>query len=280
MALLLAKRALRPVQTITQTAQSITGDDMSGRITGITTADEVGELADTFNAMLDALEVSFERERRFTSDASHELRTPVTVIAAAAEDALCSDVTGSTAEDLRTIQREAQQMTRIISQLLMLARGYEGRIHFERDTVCLHDMVDAVCQELAGIAETQGICLYDEVPEDLMLACDQSLMTQLLVNLIGNAVKYGRTGGSVWVGAEEGADQVYLTVADDGIGISEEDLPHIFDRFYRADRARDRSGTGLGLAIAKWIAERHGGSIRVQSAQDRGTLFEVLLPKR
>ena len=87
-------------------------------------------------------------------------------------------------------------------------------------------------------------------------------------------------GGSVWVGAEEGPDQVYLTVADDGISISEEDLPHIFDRFYRADRARDRSGTGLGLAIAKWIAERYGGSIRVQSAQDRGTLFEVLLPKR
>lgn len=275
-AFFLAKRAMHPIHQITQTAQEISNGNMEQRIRNIDTRDEVGELADTFNGMLDTLEVSFQRERQFTSDASHELRTPITVISACTEDALSNNATDCR-ESLETIKSETERMTKIISQLLMLSRGYEGRYHFEPDRLCLFDMVDSVSEELKDAAENMHIAIHNDIPESLEIVADQSLMTQLMINLIGNAIKYGHRTGNVWLNAREEDGTIQIEISDDGIGISEEDQVHIFDRFYRADKSRDRSGSGLGLAIVKWIVELHGGTIGVKSKLGHGTIFKIEL---
>ncbi len=272
---ILAKRALRPVRQITETAKKISGGDLSERIDGITSDDEVGELADTFNKMLEELEVSFQRERQFTSDASHELRTPMTVITACTEDALHTEDPAIRTENIRVIQKENQRMTKMLSQLLMLSRGYEGRYHFQPESLGLYDMVESVCESLAVMTEAKSIQIHNKIPEDYMIYADQSLCTQLLVNLIENAIKYGRQEGNIWITLEKEDTQHQLCVKDDGIGISEEDLPKIFERFYRADKARDRKGSGLGLSIVKWIVTLHGWDIYAESKLGEGTKMIV-----
>lgn len=273
----LAKRALQPIRQITETAKGISEGDLSKRIDGIVINDEVGELADTFNRMLEELEVSFQRERQFTSDASHELRTPMTVITACTEDALYTDDPVIREENIRVIQKENQRMTKMLSQLLMLSRGYEGRYHFQPEELCLYDMVESVSESLAFMAETKSIQIHNEVSENDTIYADQSLFTQLLVNLIENAIKYGNEKGNIWVTLEKTENQYRLCIKDDGIGISKEDLPKIFERFYRADKARDRNGSGLGLSIVKWIVTLHGGEIFVESKLGEGTKMIVLL---
>lgn len=275
---ILAKRALRPIHQITQTAQSIKGSNWSKRIEGIRSVDEVGELADTFNRMLDELEVSFQRERQFTSDASHELRTPMTVIRVCTDDALQTKEQDIIQENLLMIKKENAKMTRMISQLLLLSRGYEGRQHFEPEDILLFDMAESVIEEFAGEAREKSIEIHNVVPQQTFIYADQSLFTQLLVNLVGNAVKYGKEGGNIWIGVRCDEVSAKLYIRDDGMGISKEDKEHIFERFYRADKARDRSGSGLGLAIVKWIVEMHGGQIFVESRLGEGTVFYVVLP--
>lgn len=272
---LLAKRVLRPIRQITETANKISEGDLSKRIEGISSNDEVGELADTFNRMLEELEVSFQRERQFTSDASHELRTPMTVITACTEDALYTQDPAIIDENIRVIQKENQRMTKMLSQLLMLSRGYEGRYHFQPEELCLYDMVESVSESLALMADTKSIHIHNEISEDQMIYADQSLFTQLLVNLIENAIKYGNQEGNIWITIEKTGTQCGLCIKDDGIGISKEDLPKIFERFYRADKARDRNGSGLGLSIVKWIVELHGGKIFVESKPGEGTKITV-----
>ena len=272
---ILAKRALQPVRQITETAKKISEGDLSKRIDGISSDDEIGELADTFNRMIEELEVSFQRERQFTSDASHELRTPMTVITACTEDALYTDDPAIRTENIRVIQKENQRMTKMLSQLLMLSRGYEGRYHFQPESLGLYDMVESVCESLAVMAEAKSIQIHNRIPEDHMIYADQSLCTQLLVNLIENAIKYGRQEGNIWITLEKEETQNKLCVKDDGIGISEEDLPKIFERFYRADKARDRNGSGLGLSIVKWIVTLHGWDIYAESKLGEGTKMIV-----
>ena len=277
-AFFLAKNAMRPIKDITQTALAIGDGDISTRIQGIDTRDEVGELAMTFNMMLDNVERSFKRERQFTSDASHELRTPISIISACAEDALMGDAAGGCCGDMETVKTEADRMTKIITQLLMLSRGYEGRYHFVPDQIELHDMVESVSEELSEPAESMEITVHNEVDVSTVITADQSLMTQMFINLISNSIKYGHMGGNVWVEARNLEDVIEISVSDDGIGIPAEDQPHIFERFYRADKARDRNGTGLGLAIVKWIVELHHGDIHVKSSVGHGTIFNITLP--
>lgn len=271
----LAKRALQPIRQITETAKEISEGDLSKRIDGIKSHDEVGELAGTFNSMLEELEVSFQRERQFTSDASHELRTPMTVITACTEDALYTDDPEIRTENIRVIQRENQRMTKMLSQLLMLSRGYEGRYHFQPEDLCLYDMVESVAESFAQVSAAKSIHIHDQVPESYMIYADQSLFTQLLVNLIENAIKYGGENGNIWISIEEKDSKSMLCIRDDGIGIGNEDLPKIFERFYRADKARDRNGSGLGLSIVKWIVTLHGGEIDVESELGKGTTMMV-----
>lgn len=272
---ILAKHALSPIRQITMTAKKISEGDLSKRIGEMKSQDEVGELADTFNQMIEELEVSFQRERQFTSDASHELRTPMTVITACTEDALYTDDPAIREENLRVIQKENKRMTKMLSQLLMLSRGYEGRCHFQPEELGLYDMAESVSESLTSIAAAKSIQIHNEIPERQMLYADQSLFTQLMVNLLENAIKYGNEGGNVWLTAETRENDLLLCIEDDGIGISEEDQPEIFERFYRADKARDRNGSGLGLAIVKWIVTLHGGEITVESQLGKGTKMMI-----
>ena len=279
-ALFIAKRALKPVATITATAQAIGKGDLTRRIENIGADDEIGALAATLNRMLDDVEISFQRERQFTSDASHELRMPVTVIDACCQDTLRYDLGDEIQENFTAIQAETARMAHIIAQLLMISRGYEGRIHMEPDQIGLAAMVQMIIEEIAELPETaeKQITIVNEIPEGLLITGDQSLLTQLFVNLLENAVKYGLPRGHIRIFGNDDGKNICIGVYDDGIGIAGEDLPHIFERFYRADRARDRSGSGLGLAIAKWIVELHGGSITARCDHE-GTTFEILLPK-
>ena len=275
---ILAKRTLQPVHQITMAAKSIKDGDLSGRIDGVFSHDEVGELADTFNQMISELDFAFKRERQFTSDASHELRTPMTVITACVEDALCTGDETIIRENLRIIQNENQRMRKMLSQLLMLSRGYEGRCQFEPE-LYPWEMADSVVEILMAEIKEKKIQIHNEIPRTLSIYADQSLFTQLLVNLVENAVKYGNENGNIWLTASIDKNSFLLHVKDDGIGIGREDLSHIFERFYRADKARDRNGSGLGLSIVKWIVELHGGAVHVESRPEKGTAFHISIPK-
>ena len=213
--------------SITKAAESIRAGDLSRRITGIATKDEVQELADTFNTMLERLERSFERERQFTSDASHELRTPVAVISACAEELEAGLSAGEAAQSLAAIRRESARMNKIISQLLMLTRGYEGRIHLEKETLEFRNLVGSVMEELSESAAASEIRLLNQVPQGCTIFADQSLLTQLLINLIGNSIKYGVMGGKVTVRAAASETGCTFTVSDNGIGMQPEELDHI-----------------------------------------------------
>ena len=271
----ITKGAFLPVRQIAETAEAIgSGSDLSQRIETDGSGDELDRLGGTMNGMLARLQASFEAERQFSSDVSHELRTPLAVVSACAEDALGSNASDSR-ESLLTIREEAERMTKIISQLLMLSRGYEGRIHLEPEQIALREMLGSVCDELKDSASEKQIRLHNGAADGMLILADQSLMTQLLLNLVENGIKYGKTGGTVAVSALEQDGHVLLTIQDDGIGIGEKDLPHIFDRFYRADQARDRSGSGLGLSIVKWIVELHGWTIQAASEPGRGTRFTI-----
>ena len=271
----LAKLALRPIDHITETAVSLGAGNLSRRITGIESRDEVGRLAGASNGMLARLEESFQREKQFTSDASHELRTPVSVIMAYAENLTAQAPDQETEKQAAAILLESRRMHSIIAQLLALTRGYEGKYRLEREEVSLSEMVSDVLAELTEEAAASGIRLAGQVPPEIRLSADQSLMTQLLLNLVENGIKYGKAGGTVTVWAQEQDGHTLLTIQDDGIGIGETDLPRIFDRFYRADQARDRSGSGLGLSIVKWIVELHGWTIQVVSELGKGTRFMI-----
>ena len=276
----IAGHTLKPIAAITETACSIGGGDLSRRIDGIESKDEVGELSLAFNAMLDKVEDSFRRERQFSSAASHELRTPVAVISACVEDTLSEEQNQENLENLTTIQRESTRMNHIISQLLMLTRGYEGRYPINRELIFLDDMVDSVMEELCDLAANSNIVLKNDIASDMQIYAHQSLMTQLFVNILGNGIKYGKDGSTVNVTAVNSGGGTVIIISDDGIGISTEDLPHIFERFYRADKARDRTGSGLGLSIVKWIVDIHNGDISASSIEGEGTTFRISLPDK
>jgi signal transduction histidine kinase len=235
--------------------------------------------------MMVRLERSFSALRRFTADASHELKTPLTVMRAGLERALATPALPPDALPwLEEALQELNRMTELVDALLTLARVDEGRAPLHREPLDLRAIVDEARETGELLAEQAGVTIAIETPPDpLMFDVDRSRMRQLLLNLLTNAMKYTPRGGrvSVRLGHENG--RITLAVADTGIGIAPGDVPHIFDRFYRADTARtrtgERPGAGLGLAICKWIAEAHGGSIEVQSRPGRGTVFTVSLPK-
>jgi signal transduction histidine kinase len=235
--------------------------------------------------MLARLEQSFASLRRFTADASHELKTPLMVLRAGVERALTHPAAPpESLESLDETLDQINQMTELVDALLTLARADEGRAPLAVEP---HDIA-ALLTEAAETAEILGAEAGISVSVDrptgpVILEVDADRIRQLLLNLVTNAVKYTPPGGRVALGLDDRGWEVALTVADSGVGIAAGDLPHIFDRFWRADVARsrtgDRAGAGLGLAITKWIAEAHGGTIAVQSRPNRGTSFTVLFPR-
>lgn len=275
----IASRSLRPIHRIIACANEIAGGDLSRRVPEEPSADELGELSRTLNQMLASLESAFQRERRFTSDASHELRTPVAVIRAYAES-LQGDpsLSPEARAKVAPILRECVRMQRMIEQMLTLTRAQEGRYPVTMEEISLNDVFEGVEMVISEQAAQEDIALRFDAPEEITLTADQSLITQMILNLMENALKYGKPGGHVACRAHKLHDRVQITISDDGVGISEENLPHIFERFFRADTARDRTGTGLGLSIVQWIVKLHRGDIRVTSQLGKGTTFTVTLP--
>lgn len=284
------RRTLLPVKQITRTVQKIRADaDLSRRI-GLKAPegrerrnrDEIYGLAGTFDDMLEELEEVFQREKQFTSDVSHELRTPISVILA--QCAECLEDEGLTArqrEQLLLIERKAKDMAGMISQLLFLSRADQGRQPLQRETVNVSELtlMTAEEQQLLADAEGRGVRISCDAGSDITACVDETLFIRLLVNLISNAVSYSRPNGKVTVSLSCADGEIKGTVRDNGIGISEEDLPHIWERFYRADASRQPGGhSGLGLSMVKWIAEAHGGSVEAESRLGEGSTFTFHMP--
>jgi signal transduction histidine kinase len=236
--------------------------------------------------MIERLETSFLGLRRFTADASHELKTPLQVLRVGVERALVHPgVPQEILESLDETLAQINQMTEMVESLLTLARADEGAVPLAMEQSDLRDILSDVAETAGMLGETTGVRVTSQMPETaVQMAVDQHRIREMLLNLVTNAIKYTPSGGTVGVGLAEEDGSVVMTVQDTGVGIAPGDLPHIFDRFWRADPARSRTGerpgTGLGLAITKWIAEAHGGSITVQSRPGRGTVFTVRLPRR
>ncbi len=281
----IAERALEPVDRIITEVREITdGRSLHRRLPVPMVRDELGRLAETLNQMMTRLERSFAALRRFTADASHELKTPLTVVRAGVERAITRpDLPQETLATLEETLQEVNRMTELVDALLTLARADEGRAELHREPADVRQILEEAQETGELLAERAGVAIEVRAPaEPVMLDVDRTRIRQMILNLIENAVKYTPRGGRVTVQLEAGA-AVTLAVADTGIGIAPGDLPHIFDRFWRADSARtrtgERPGAGLGLAICKWIAEAHGGAIDVASRPARGTTFTVTLPR-
>ena len=279
----LAGRALEPIRAVRDVASEITSKNLSNRVPEQGTRDEVDDLARTLNGMLDRLEDSFDAQRRFTADASHELRTPVTAITGHASYLLRrTNLTAEQRESLEAITKLGDRLKRLIGDLLDLARA-DVSPQIEPTETSLMDLAEDVHLEVAAIAGKTEILI--EGKRELLVRADPNRVRQVILNLVQNAIKAGSK--HVWVRVKleepskpEAQQQVLLSVEDDGPGIPEDHLPKLFDRFYRVDTARDRAlgGSGLGLSIVKWITEAHGGTVGVSSQVNVGTRFDVRLP--
>jgi two-component system OmpR family sensor kinase len=281
-----AGRNLQPLRAMVSELEAITDSrSLHRRLAVERTGDEVDRLGHAVNHMFDRLERSFAALHRFTAEASHELKTPLMVLRAGVERALRNPNTPP--ESLQALDESLMhigRMAELVDSLLTLARADEGRLPLALEECDLRELVGEAAETASILAEEANLTVTTSIPPvPVMLGVDRNRIRQLLLNLVTNAVKYTPAGGAVSLGLTDEGDTVTVTVADTGIGIAAGDLPHIFDRFWRADPARSREGenpgTGLGLAITKWVAEAHGGSIAVQSRPGRGTQFTVALPR-
>lgn len=275
---LFARRMLRPIQEISESAARI-GDsgDLKERIELGGGNDELHQLAASFNEMFQRLEDAFETERQFTSDASHELRTPISVITAQCEMTL--EETRSVEEyklALRTIQRQGRKMSKLINDMLDFTRLEMRAESYTRESVDMTELVRSVCFDMALIKE-KNITLKCDVQEGVRMQGNRQLLSRLLANLISNAYRYGRDDGCILVGLKLVGQGTELSVCDNGIGILPEEQAKIFRRFYQADNSHSGLGTGLGLSMAYEIAQFHGGEIRVESEPGKGSKFTVIL---
>lgn len=277
---LLTRRAFAPVRQITQTAREIgEGGDLSRRIGLTGRKDEIHTLAAEFDAMFARLEQAFDREKQFTDDASHELRTPTAVILSQSEYALQNThPQGETRAALESIHTQAARMAALLSQLLMLARADKGRQVVQREPVDLSELVEMVAETEAEQAEARNITVQTELEPGVTVQGDETLLMRLLINLTENAIRYGRPGGQVKLTLRRQDGEAVGTVEDDGIGIVPEDLDKIWQRFWQADPARSGGGAGLGLSMVRWIAGAHGGRVTVQSEPGKGSIFTFFLP--
>lgn len=277
----LSRRALSPVDELVRTARDINGVNLNSRLPKLTSGDELQRLSDTLNEMLDRIETAFLRVTQFTADASHELRTPVSLIRTEAELALRRSRTDAEyKEALRNILLEAERTTGLVQQLLSMARADSGRETLHMQSTNLAEIMHAVEESWRQVAQIRNLHFSATIAEESFIVGDSTALRRLADLLLDNAFKYTPSPGTVSLKLERKTDSVMMTVQDSGIGIAEEELPRIFDRFYRVDKARSREqgGAGLGLAIAKWIVTQHRGSISVESHPSQGSLFRVELP--
>lgn len=276
---LIARRMLRPIQSLSETASQIgEGEDLKKRIDLGEGKDELHQLADSFNSMFQRLDESFEAERQFASDASHELRTPMSVITAQCEFSLEKQRSAAEYEKgMQIILRQSKKMTKLINDMLDFTRLETKSDSYVKEPIDLTELVSSICTDMALIRENM-ITLEYKVQENVTYVGNYGLLSRLLMNLISNAYRYGNENGHIFVELVKNERGVQLSVSDDGIGIAEEEKEKIFRRFYQSDNSRSGVGTGLGLSMASEIARFHGGELNVESQYGRGSTFTLILP--
>ena len=278
----LSRRALAPVDQITRAAQQINSSNLSKRLHVPKSGDELERFSETLNGMLERLEDSFNRITQFTADASHELRTPLALMRTTTEVSLRTSQTVSEyREAQKEILEELEKTSGLVEKLMLLARADAGVETLQRSSTNLSDSLKEACDDGRILARAKQLAFQENISTSTMIVDgDAHALRRLFLILIDNAVKYTPSGGLITVSLSRNDSSAVAEFHDSGIGIATEELPHIFDRFYRADKARSREfgGVGLGLSIALWVAEAHGGSIEVQSSVGAGSTFQVRIP--
>jgi heavy metal sensor kinase len=279
---MLATSNLAPVGWMAEQSRKISGSNLHKRLEIGDAAEELTTLAASFNELLARLDQTFESMRRFVADASHELRTPISVIRGEADVALSTERGPSEyRESLAIVQDESRRLSRLVDDLLNLARADAGNVKLQVREFYFNDLIAECCRSMHALAAARGIRLECRCPDDVSFHGDEELLRRLVMNLLDNAIRYTPNGGRVTAILDTLGPEVRIRVEDTGIGIAAEAVPHVFERFYRADKARSRQdgGFGLGLAIVHWIAESHKGAVDLASHPGEGSTFTVTLPR-
>ncbi len=282
---LLARKSLSPIVVMSQQAMQIGADNLYERLPVINNQDELGRLATIFNDLLERLNQSFEMQRRFIADASHELRTPIAIVQGEAEVTL-SDPNCSverSKESLSIIQDEAKRLSKIVEDMLTLARADSGQYQIRFVSFYLDELVADCVRTIRSLSSKKDIKIICEIREEMLFQGDEVLIRRMILNLLDNARKYTMPGGIIQILCEKQKDTYVIAITDNGPGIPQDAQAHIFERFFRADKSRSRidsngGGTGLGLSIALWIAQTHKGTIKLSHSDSFGSTFTITLP--
>jgi len=277
----LMRRSLRPVDEITRRAEGITSSNLSERLPVIRTGDELERLSVALNRMIERLDDAFQHIHRFSADASHELRTPLTILQLELEGLVQNrKLDPSLIDEVGSALEETGRMSHIVENLLTISRLDAGELKIDKSRLDLVQLASSCTEQMQLLAEEKSITLRCQVGDQVYIEGDRSRLQQVIVNLVDNAIKYTQEGGEIRVTVRQDTSVAILEVSDNGAGIPADALPHVFERFFRADKARSRDlgGAGLGLAIVKSICIAHGAEISVSSQEGRGTCFTVELP--
>ncbi len=277
----LMRRSLRPVDEITSRAEGITSTNLSERLPVIQTGDEMERLSTSLNRMIARLEEAFQHIHRFSADASHELRTPLTILQLELGEIVQNKTLDpEIADQIGSALEETERLSRIVENLLIISRLDAGEVKMEKALLDLGELARSTAEQMKVLAEEKCLEMSCRIEQSVLVLGDQSRMKQVVVNLVANAIKYTPEGGEITVAVRLDHGRAILEVADNGVGIPQYVIPHIFERFYRADKARSRDsgGAGLGLAIVKAICSAHGGEVRVFSEEGKGSRFTVVMP--
>ena len=277
----LMRRSLQPVDEITKRAEGITSTNLSERLPVIRTGDELERLSVSLNRMIERLDYAFQHINRFSADASHELRTPLTILQLELEGIMNGHrFNPALTDQIGSALEETHRMSQIVEKLLAISRLDAGEVKMEKSRLDLGELAASLTEQMRLLAEEKNIVLGSRVADGIYVEGDRSRLQQVIVNLIDNAIKYTPDGGLVTIGVCRDGDRAVLEVSDNGVGIPAHALPHVFERFYRADKARSRKsgGAGLGLSIVKAICAAHGAEIRIVSQEGQGSCVSVELP--
>lgn len=277
---IMAKKALKPVDQIRKTAVKISSRNLDERIQIGPRRDELTRLGKTFNDMIERLQNAFQRVNQFSSDVSHELKTPLTILKGETEVALRKDRDREDYKKLLSSHlEEIDRMTKIVDDLMLLSKADAKDVRLNLEEVQLKDLIVDICMDMQYLAAKKGIDLQMLEIEDTKINGDELKLRRMLMNIVENGIKYTPSGGKVEVASFAKNGSVFIEIKDSGHGIPEDEIHFVFDRFYRGDKSRKReSGSGLGLSISKWIAEAHQGTIEVESVLNQGALFRIQLP--
>lgn len=278
---LLARFSLKPVDRIINAAHEITAHNLNQRLPMPSSNDEIARLTSTLNEMIERLQDSFEQIRQFTSDVSHELRTPLAILMGEMELALRSPKQNiQYKETIMSALEEVTRLSKVVQSLLEISRAETGQVKINFEPLNLSATIKDIAEDMQILAEEKGIKLDSIIEDHIVIMADYVRIHQTLINVIDNSIKYNRPNGSVLVRMQTDGDFAVIRISDTGVGIPDDSLEHIFDRFFRVDKARSRDvdGTGLGLAIVKWIVESHHGLIDVESQLGKGTMFTIRFP--